>query len=95
MGLRPSEIFYSFSAGIDFRRQNLVLTSKVDSRAVRVDTMQRLELDKICYLIRSVINSDPGGIGLESCSGQYHFLGQETLKGNEEELKDNEETLRG
>ena len=31
MGLRPLLMFYSFSAGIDFRCQNL--TSKVDPRA--------------------------------------------------------------
>ena len=35
MGLWPLEISYSFSAGIDFRRQNL--TSKVGSRAERVN----------------------------------------------------------
>ena len=44
MGIRQLEIFYSFSAGIDFRRQNLtsigpirqILTSKVSARAKRV-----------------------------------------------------------
>ena len=35
MGLWPLEISYSFSAGIDFRRQNL--TSKVGPRAERVN----------------------------------------------------------
>ena len=34
MGLRPVEIFYSFSAGVEFRRQNL--TSKFGSRTERV-----------------------------------------------------------
>ena len=41
-------LFYSYSAGIDFRRQNLILTSKVDPRTVRVDTS---ELDsEVCYV---------------------------------------------
>ena len=35
MGLRPLEIFYSFSAGIDFRRQ--ILTYKDDPSTVRVN----------------------------------------------------------
>ena len=35
MGLRPLEMFNSFGAGTDFRRQNL--TSKVDPRIERVD----------------------------------------------------------
>ena len=34
VGLRPFEIFFSYSAGIDFSRQNL--TSEVDLRAVRI-----------------------------------------------------------
>ena len=34
MGLRPLEIFFSCSAGINFRRQ--ILTTKVDPRTVRV-----------------------------------------------------------
>ena len=38
MGLRPlpkSNGFYSYSAGIDFRRH--ILTSEVDPRAVRIE----------------------------------------------------------
>ena len=35
MGLRPFKIFYSYSAGIDFRRLNL--TSKVDPHAGKVN----------------------------------------------------------
>ena len=36
MGLRPLHIFNSFSTMIDFRRQNLTLTSKDGPRAERV-----------------------------------------------------------
>ena len=49
MRLRPLEIFYSFSAGIDSRRQNLtsvrqILTSKVDRLAVMVYDITTLAL---------------------------------------------------
>ena len=67
MGLRPLEIFYSFSAGIDFRRQ--ILTFKVDSRAERVKATlsQRLVFSgKVACSVRlvarnlEVSGSNPG-----------------------------------
>ena len=42
IGLRSLEIFYSYSAGIHFRRQ--VLTFKVDPRTVRVNFSQDASL---------------------------------------------------
>ena len=43
MGLRPLYYVYSYSVGINFRRQNL--TSKVDPRAVRVDPFNTEAVD--------------------------------------------------
>ena len=40
-------MFYSFSAGIDFRRQNL--TYKAGSGAVRVDTRKRQDVEQYWF----------------------------------------------
>ena len=45
MGLRPLEIFYSFRAGIDFRRQ--ILTSKVGPRFERAKLLFQTSLGYI------------------------------------------------
>ena len=45
MGLRHYKYFSSHSARIDFRRQDLILTSKVDPRTLRVKTIIRLHTD--------------------------------------------------
>ena len=57
-------MFYSFSAGIDFRRQNL--TSKVDPRAERVKALKYFT-----YLFN--LKSDPALKGLipDHRQGQY------------------------
>ena len=46
--LQPAHIFYSFSAGIDFRRHNL--TSKIGPRAQRVKTFNPHSLLTSCLV---------------------------------------------
>ena len=48
MGLRPLEIFYFFSAGIDVRRQ--ILTSNIRPRTKRVDQAARKLIFETCML---------------------------------------------
>ena len=46
MSLRSLEMFYTYSAGIDFRRQNQILMTKVDPRAARVKQISPEAVDR-------------------------------------------------
>ena len=48
------DLYYYFSAEIDFRRQNLILTSKVGSRAERVNAVRNLHHQ--CYFFTNQLS---------------------------------------